>query len=185
MQVWAVVLFGAAVAGSVSRTRVAHAGCPNPCDLTVGQPTIEPDLPCAEVEADIDDCDCEVTLDVFNRCTIRIVPVDFAFDSCWSLSGQTLLERDCSVVEPETKGLLRVKFDSIGEKETSLLIRSDGIDHTLRVTSNVTSLGSGGLCAIGRVPVSRHLSSEFLAVALGLASAAIGRRAARAQRSRR
>lgn len=182
MQFWAVVLFGAAVAGSVSTTRVARAGCPNPCDLTVGQPTLEPDLPCVNLKVTSKSCDCGALLVIDNGCAVPIEALDFVLDSCWS-DGRPLVG-DCSL-EPDRSASFMIEFGETGEKETSLRVRSDGIDHTLTVTSNVTSLGSGGFCSIGRVPVSLRLTSEFLAVAFGLASAAVGRRAARAQRSKR
>jgi len=180
-----VLLVGTIVLGSISLPRVALAACPNSCELAVGQPILDPPLPCAGEQARPETCDCGVSLQVGNGCQQPIEAVDFRFDTCWSSSQDSNdFEHNCSVVQPDKIGTVKARLGDIGARELTFRLRSNGVEHTLKVTSSVTSLGKdAGTCSIRPLCTRHRLPVAHCLLVAGFAGFTVARGAARRRRS--
>ena len=121
-------------------TGVAHAGCPNTCDIEVAPEVVDPAMSCAEFSISGHECDCGLHVVLHNDCSTDIEAVDFEFNSCGGPpAGSTEREPECTIVPAGGDGVLRLCTTGNGHKEWSLQLRHDGTDHTLRLTADVSS----------------------------------------------
>ena len=124
--------------------RPSGAACLNPCELSVSEPTVTPQLAsCVEVTTTAEDCNCGAGLRVLNRCQQAITADDFTFDSCWSGGGPVT---SCTSLEPAFQGSVTFRLSEVGTTEKTLSLRDDAGTHQVRFESNVVSFVDGG-CA--------------------------------------
>ena len=155
---------------------VARAGCPNVCEIGEASLTLEPELPCANVSANSDDCDCGITLRVGNRCELPLDALSFEFRSCGPSSGP--FTHGCSEVAPEEQGTLEQPIHELGLNEFRFTLRHDGADHVITVAADVSSFDDGAICSVSR-GAGRGGGTGWGALVAAMATVAFWRRTRR------
>lgn len=128
---------------------VAHAGCPNLCEISEASFTLDPELECATVSALSDDCDCGFSFTVHNGCASTLQALSFRFQSCGPISGP--FTKDCDV-EPSDRGRFEMPIHETGRTESAFTLRYEGQDHLLTVSADVSSFDNGAICSVGGRP---------------------------------
>ena len=170
------ILLAVSSAGSA---RMAWAGCPSTCDLTVEPVTIDPALSCLTVRTSPATCDCGVGLTVINDCPDAVTASDFVFRFC-ALPEQTSdqVGRDCALLEPRATGHLDLEIEGTGMKSWDLHLQQAESPFTLSVRTNVTAFDAHPGCDCSTSGRAQELGSTAVALAL-LAWRARRRRPAR------
>lgn len=158
-------LMALAAAGALLVSGGASAGCPNLCEISEATFTVEPELPCAVVEARSSDCDCGIDLHVRNECEQPLDALSFEFASCGPSAGPFTM--DCGVVAPTEQGRLEQPIHELGTSKFRFTLRHEGRDHVITTQAQVSSFDDGAICSVTRgAGRARSSSSAWLFAAL-------------------
>ena len=141
---------------------VAHAGCPNVCDITVQPATVDPPLDCLQVNASGQTCDCGVFITITNQCGTTLAFPDSTLYYCGEAGQFTTVDAggDCS-------GNKRI--NSVGPGVWTLEVQESNSTHTLSIAYDVTSMDAGSCaCAAAGQPRKPRQAWVGLALSLGL-----------------
>jgi len=131
------------IAASLSFAGLARAGCPNPCDVSVDPPVVDPPVPdCAKVSSGGETCDCDAYLAVANACTDAITVLD----------GSFCIDRQCDAAPPRQTSLIHWRTATGGHNTWSVRLQTpDGTVHTATVTAEAQFGGGCSIAAVGGV----------------------------------
>jgi hypothetical protein len=145
---------------------LAWAGCPEPCEIDVDPPILEPAQGgCADVQALGDDCECGITVKIANVCTTDVVALDFTLSNCGQ-GADTV--HSCTNLKPQNLGWFRTKLHETGPAEVNLTMQSERGEEKAKVRGNVTHYG-GCVCSVpgsvGDAPSSPGMPATYLLIA--------------------
>ena len=146
---------------------VAHAGCPNLCDIA-GETAIvvEPPLSCVEVNAFADDCDCGVLFQVDNNCDGTLTLTDFRFPIC----DRDEQSEPCAELHPGGWGRVLFELTTVGDTRQVVMVRdAEGVEHRIELATTVTSFDDGCACSLPGRSRSSGLGGVAFVVVLGVA----------------
>lgn len=128
---------------------LAHAGCPHLCEISEAWFTLEPELACANVRVDSDDCDCGISVRIENTCELPLEARTFDL-RCGPVGSP--LSSGCRSVEPTERGSFELPIHATGRTERMFTLHYEGQDHVLTVAADVSSFDDGAICSVtGRV----------------------------------
>lgn len=133
--------------GMLAAPGLALAGCPNLCEIGEASFTLEPELACANVRANSDDCDCGISVRIDNACELPLEARTFELRSCGPPGGP--LTFGCTTVEPGEQGSFELPIHATGRTERTFILRYEEQDHLLSVAADVSSFDDGAICSAG------------------------------------
>jgi hypothetical protein len=143
--------------GVVLMSGTASAGCPNPCDMSVTEPVVEPPLRCGTIEVKAQDCKCAVWFSISNGCEENIDATGFSFDRCFPTVSES-----CSSIQPDDEGILESPLTKTGQRDFSFQVADAEGPHTITFSSNVTEFNdTSPLCSVATARGSAPAASGW------------------------
>jgi hypothetical protein len=157
--------------------RLAWAGCPNPCEVDVEPPILEPAVDaCTTPETHGDTCDCGITASLVNACNADLVASDFTFNLCESPIDHFV---NCTTVQPQGRGWIDRHLDIVGPAEFTFTLQTERGEEHLTLKGNVKKFEDGCVCSVVAPAGGNQRSALLVAMELLVGSAFIRRVARR------